>query len=115
LRSNLLANKLSKADLKSAHDTLQILNQTEHVVSQLQGVLRAALELSRQAKSFNVASGFDFYDSVSRFEILLIKSALRQAHGSQVKAAKLLSIPCSTLSTKIKVYRIDWRDFAPGR
>ena len=115
MRSNLLAKKLSKADLKAAYDTLQTLNRAEHVVSQLQGVLRVALELSKEQKSFRVEHGFDFYDSVARFEILLIKSALRQAHGSQIKAAKLLSIPCSTLSTKIKVYRIAWRDFVLAR
>ena len=50
--------------------------------------------------------GFDFYDEVRRFEILLIRNALRVAGGSQTKAARLLKLNATTLNTKIKNYQI---------
>lgn len=49
---------------------------------------------------------FDFYDEVRRFEISLIRKALKMTHGSQVKAAELLKLNATTLNTKIKNYCI---------
>jgi transcriptional regulator with GAF, ATPase, and Fis domain len=49
---------------------------------------------------------FDFYDEVSRFEIDLIKRALLQTGGHQVRAAKLLNLKVTTLNSKIKHYQI---------
>src|SRR3979411_95590 len=44
-----------------------------------------------------IESGFDFYDEVSRFEIDLIRRALVQTGGHQVRAAKLLNLKVTTL------------------
>jgi transcriptional regulator with GAF, ATPase, and Fis domain len=49
---------------------------------------------------------FDFYNEVRRFEIQLIKKALRKAGGSQIKAARLLNLNATTLNAKIKGYQI---------
>ena len=54
---------------------------------------------------------FDFYDEVRRFEIQLIRKALRTTRGSQVAAARLLRLRPTTLNAKIKSYGI----FAPER
>jgi DNA-binding NtrC family response regulator len=49
---------------------------------------------------------FDFYDEVRRFEMSLIRKALRVTRGSQIDAAKLLQLKATTLNAKIKKYRI---------
>jgi DNA-binding NtrC family response regulator len=49
---------------------------------------------------------FDFYGEVRRFEILLIRNALRVSGGSQIKAAKLLKLKATTLNTKLKTYQL---------
>jgi DNA-binding NtrC family response regulator len=49
---------------------------------------------------------FDFYDEVERFEINLIKSALRVTGGSQVKAARLLKLNATTLNAKMKTLKL---------
>jgi len=49
---------------------------------------------------------FNFYDEVTRFEIILIKSALRRTHGHQIHAAHVLNLNPSTLNSKIKQYRL---------
>lgn len=49
---------------------------------------------------------FDFYEEVRRFEISLIRKALKMTRGSQVRAARLLKLNTTTLNTKIKNYRI---------
>lgn len=58
------------------------------------------------------ASELDFYSEVRRFEIFLITNALRLTKGSQVKAARLLKMPETTLNTKLKNFNIDHRDYA---
>ncbi len=47
-----------------------------------------------------------FFEEVRKFETRLIKRALLQAGGSQIKTARLLGITASTLNSKIKRYRI---------
>ena len=49
----------------------------------------------------------DFYKEVERYEIDLIKKALRHTGGSQRRAAQLLNLRASTLNAKLKNYRID--------
>ncbi|HEY8225205.1 MAG TPA: helix-turn-helix domain-containing protein [Pyrinomonadaceae bacterium] len=45
-----------------------------------------------------------FYDEIARFEIALIKSALRRTNGHQLLAARLLNLNPTTLNAKIKQY-----------
>lgn len=53
-----------------------------------------------------IDNSLDFYEEVSRFEIDLIKRALLQTGGHQVRAAKLLNLKVTTLNSKIKHYNI---------
>ena len=56
-----------------------------------------------------VGTGIDFFAEVSRFEVQMITQALRLARGSQIKAARLLGLNATTLNSKIKAYKIDWK------
>lgn len=58
------------------------------------------------------ASELDFYSEVRRFEIFLIKNALRLTRGSQVKAARLLNLHETTLNSKLKSFNIDHREYS---
>ena len=52
--------------------------------------------------------GIDLFQEVKRFEINLINLALKQTHGHQARAAKLLKINPTTLNSKIKLYAIEY-------
>lgn len=47
-----------------------------------------------------------FYEEVQRFEIALIKTALRRTNGHQIRAARLLNLNSSTLNAKIRQYQL---------
>lgn len=49
----------------------------------------------------------DFYAEVRRFEIRLIRYALRKTGGSQTLAASLLCMKTTTLNSKIRAYQIN--------
>jgi len=53
-----------------------------------------------------VENGIDFYAEVRRFEVALIRRAMKYTKGSQIEAARLLKMKNTTLSSKIKVLRI---------
>jgi DNA-binding NtrC family response regulator len=57
--------------------------------------------------------GIDLFQEVKRFEISLINLALKQTHGHQARAAKLLNINPTTLNSKIKLYGIEITNSAP--
>jgi DNA-binding protein Fis len=74
---------------------------------------QAAGALSREALveewySLDIREGIDLYQEVRRFETHLINRALREADGSQTKAARLLGLNKTTLHEKIKRYQIDY-------
>jgi DNA-binding NtrC family response regulator len=62
--------------------------------------------------SVSNATAVDFYTEVRRFESFLIRNALRQTRGSQVKAARLLQMHETTLNSKLKTLKIDHRDYS---
>jgi transcriptional regulator with GAF, ATPase, and Fis domain len=64
-----------------------------------------------EVHSVNLESGLDFYDEVTRFEIDLIRRALLQTAGHQVRAARLLNLKVTTLNSKIKHYNIRLEGF----
>jgi transcriptional regulator with GAF, ATPase, and Fis domain len=78
------------------------------------------LRLLREVQSIgeiytlSLESGLDFYAEVRRFEIDLIKRALLQTAGHQVRAARLLNLKVTTLNSKIKHYNINLNGFANG-
>ena len=75
-------------------------------ITALVSALNIAVEDLESFELPTLNDGFDFYDEVRRFEIALIRKALRLTSGSQVQAARLLSLNATTLSTKIKHYQI---------
>ena len=83
------------------------LNSLKELVLQLLCELQGIDEVN----TLTIESGFDFYDEVSRFEIDLIKRALLQTGGHQVRAAKLLNLRVTTLNSKIKHYNISLAGF----
>jgi DNA-binding NtrC family response regulator len=54
--------------------------------------------------------GIDFYEEVKRYEIALIRKALRLTRGHQKHAASLLKMRPTTLNMKLKLYKIDGGD-----
>ena len=54
-------------------------------------------------------NSIDFYHEVRSLEIKLILHALGMSAGVQTKAATILNLKPTTLNTKIKQYKIDWR------
>ena len=76
------------------------------VIDSLLNSLTVAIDDLQVLEMPPLQEGFDFYDEVRRFEITLIKKALRVTGGSQVKAAKLLKLKATTLSAKIKNYQL---------
>lgn len=74
--------------------------------------LLTEVQCINDVSSLNIDTGFDFYDEVSRFEIDLIKRALLQTGGHQVRASKLLNLKVTTLNSKIKHYNISLAGFS---
>ena len=75
-------------------------------ISRLMASLNAAVEDLEVTETPTLDEGFDFYNEVERFEISLIKRALRITDGSQVRAARLLKLNTTTLNTKIKHFKL---------
>ena len=74
--------------------------------------LLSEVQCINEGNSLSLENGFDFYTEVSRFEIDLIKRALLQTGGHQVRAAKLLNLKVTTLNSKIKHYSISLAGFS---
>ncbi len=88
-----------------AGDT-KLLNTKLANISSLVSSLNAAVEDLEALDLTRMDEQFDFYNEVERFEIKLIKSALRITGGSQIKAARLLKLNATTLNAKIKNFKL---------
>lgn len=58
------------------------------------------------SRGIDLARGVNFYDEVRKFEIDMIRRALRQTGGHQSRAARLLGLNATTLNSKIKNFNI---------
>lgn len=76
------------------------------VISRLVASLNDAVDDLQTFDLPPLNENFDFYDEVRRFEISLIRRALKMTRGSQVQAAELLNLNATTLNTKMKNFRI---------
>lgn len=83
-------------------------------VKSLTRLLLKEVELLKKSNhnSGNSAESEEFFlfKELNRFEINMIKTALRQTGGDQNKAAILLGLDVATLKLKIKHHRIDLKD-----
>ena len=77
-----------------------------HVLEEINGMTDASDQSEHGEKGFR--------NAVCRYEVQLIQEALWKAHGRQSRAAKLLGLSQSTLSWKIKKYKINSREFIEG-
>lgn len=66
----------------------------------------AEVESLSGSRAPDVASGISIYEETQRYEMALIRCALRLTNGHQRRAAKLLGIKVTTLNSKIKRYDI---------
>lgn len=66
-------------------------------------------------RDLDIQQGINFQEEVRRFEIDLIRLALRQTGGHQRRASILLKMKRSTLHAKIKLYRISVSDLRDAR
>jgi transcriptional regulator with GAF, ATPase, and Fis domain len=80
------------------------------VLRELSDAISGALEAVDTFQPPDVKKGICFYDEVRRFEVDLIRRALKISLGSQTRAARLLRLKTSTLNSKIKYYNIEWRN-----
>lgn len=76
-----------------------------------EGVAQAR-EPASGAEPPDAPAEMSFYEEVRRFEIRLITRALRQAHGKQSTAARLLGLKPTTLNAKMKQYQMRGNDRA---
>jgi transcriptional regulator with GAF, ATPase, and Fis domain len=56
--------------------------------------------------TIDLREGIDFFKEVERFETILIRMALDESGGSQVRAARMLGLKTSTLNSIIKRLKI---------
>ncbi len=99
-------NAVNAPQLKGADRNLISLR----VLRELSEAISGALEAVDTFRPPDVKDGISFYDEVRRFEIDLIRRALKLSAGSQTRAARLLRLKASTLNSKIKYYNIEWRN-----
>ena len=87
----------------TAHELLHLLLYAQRFIE------TTMFALESYGTKASIKDGIDFYDEVTRFETDLIRQALRETGGSQIRAAKLLGLNGTTLNSKIKLYNIDWK------
>ena len=90
---------LNRTD-SSADSILKLRGLISQLMAEVESLDERSLPLSSQEESEPI----DFYQETKRFEIALIKRALRQTNGHQVLAARLLNLNPTTLHAKIKQY-----------
>jgi transcriptional regulator with PAS, ATPase and Fis domain len=72
----------------------------------LANTLMAELESVNAVPALNLNEGIRMHDEVVRYEIDLIRTALRMTRNHQRRAAQMLGVKTTTLNSKIKKYRI---------
>jgi transcriptional regulator with GAF, ATPase, and Fis domain len=99
----LVSNINSKGNSQPAEITAR--EKVERMKNTVLSLLREVEQLSHD-QSEEWQRGVNYYDKVRRFEINLIKHALIQTEGHQVRAARILGLKVTTLNSIIKRYNI---------
>lgn len=82
------------------------LGQRAQVLKDLALALLNEVQTLGDGRASAEEDSIDFYDEVRRFEIELIRRALKKTGGHQMRAARLLNVKVTTLNSKIKRYNI---------
>ena len=90
----------------SPHAERNMKDQTVTVLRELATALSLAIDALSTPELPELDRPTDFYEEVKRFEIALIKRALKHTQGNQARAARLLGLNQPTLHGKIKQYGI---------
>jgi DNA-binding NtrC family response regulator len=86
--------------------TPNALNHRLAAMKDLANTLMAELESVNAVPALNLNEGIRMHDEVVRYEIDLIRTALRMTRNHQRRAAQMLGVKTTTLNSKIKKYRI---------
>ena len=81
-------------------------DRTVTLLQELASALSSAIDALSAPDLPDLEQPTDFYEEVKRFEIALIKRALKHTQGNQARAARLLGLNQPTLHGKIKQYGI---------
>jgi transcriptional regulator with GAF, ATPase, and Fis domain len=102
-RKMTLVNNNHRRKDNFAQSTSKLRQLILDLINEVDSLDRSALSITDVLFTKNCES-IRFYEEVKRFEITLIKAALKRSNGHQVHAAKLLNLNPSTLNSKIKQY-----------
>jgi len=83
-----------------------ILNQRLKTLRELATTLLSEVEEMASVRPPDLKGGINIHDEVRRYEIELIRRALKLTSGHQARAARLLHIKTTTLNSKIKRYKL---------
>src|SRR6476620_2107907 len=100
-----VANNNHRGKDNSAKSILKLRRLILDLINEVESLDNRSLPISDALFSDDCKS-ICFYDEVERFEIALIKAALKKSNGHQVNAARLLNLNPSTLNAKIKQYNL---------
>lgn len=92
-------------------------NALERKISSLKQNAYALIQEVKELEDLSftdLTRGIDLYEEVRRFEVRLIRHALEETDGHQVRAALMLGLKLTTLNEKIKRYGIDPRETGKG-
>ncbi len=110
LRSVLQNSIAPTRDYRDHREDTNLLTQRIAEITDLVTSLNAAVRDLESTDLPALTDEFDFYTEVQRFEMKLIRGALRRAGGSQVKAARLLKLNATTLNNKLKTFNMFARE-----
>jgi Transcriptional regulator containing PAS, AAA-type ATPase, and DNA-binding domains len=96
---------LTSVEAKPANGSNE-LGQRAQVLKDLALALLNEVETLGDTNQTEAEDSIDFYDEVRRFEIELIRRALKKTGGHQMRAARLLNVKVTTLNSKIKRFNI---------
>ena len=96
---------LASVEAKAARDAGELSQRTQ-ILKDLALALLSEVQTLGDAQTPEADDSIDFYEEVRRFEIALIRRALKRTGGHQMRAARLLNVKVTTLNSKIKRYRI---------
>ncbi len=83
------------------HNSINVVDQLATLRKTVKDILHE-MDAKARPVQIDAENGIDFYDTVARFEVQLIESALEMAGGRQNRAATLLRMRRSTLNSKMK-------------